>query len=150
MLVLASACASDGDDLSERQARVAERGAEVMPFDLEATTHTFTKTDAGGLQVVVADDPGDSEQIELIRAHLREERDNFSRGDFDDPAAIHGHDMDGVAELEAGYADITVEYHERADGAELTYTTDRDDLVAAIHAWFERQVMDHGAHASSG
>lgn len=150
MLALAPACSDAGDDLAGRQAVVAARGAQVMPFDLDETTHAFTKTDDGGIQVVVADDPNDEEQIALIRAHLREERDKFSRGDFADPAAIHGHDMDGVAELEAGYADVHVEYQERADGAQLTYTSDRAQLVAALHSWFDRQVTDHGAHATAG
>ena len=99
---------------------------------------------------MVADDPADSEQIALIRDHLREERDNFARGDFDDPAAIHGHDMDGVAELRAGYADITVTYADLPDGAKLTYTSDLPALVDAVHAWFDRQVSDHGAHATTG
>jgi hypothetical protein len=143
-------CGGDDDSLAERQAEVAKRGAQVMPFDLDATTHTFTNTSDGGLQVVVADDPADADQIALIRDHLAEERDNFARGDFDDPAAIHGHDMDGVAELRAGYTDITVEYAERPDGAQLTYTSDEPELVEAIHAWFDRQVMDHGAHAEAG
>lgn len=143
-------CSDGGDELAQRQAEVADRGAEVMPFDLEATTHVFTKTDEGGLQVVQADDPDDAENIELIRAHLREERDNFASGDFDDPAAIHGHDMPGVSELQAGYREITVEYADRPDGAQLTYTSDRPEMVEAIHAWFDRQVMDHGAHAEAG
>ena len=142
-------CSSD-DALATRQEVVAERGAEVMPFDLEATTHTFTKTDRGGIQIVVADDPDDEGQIALIRDHLREEQANFSRGDYDDPAAIHGHDMDGVAELQEGYADVTVSYTERPDGAQLKYESNRSDLVEAIHAWFDRQVMDHGAHAEAG
>ena len=148
LLVLAS-CAEDGDALAERQAEVAERGAEVMPFDLDATTHTFTDTDDGGIQTVTADDPADADQIELVRAHLHEERDKFARGDFEDPAAIHGHDMDGVAELAAGYRDITVTYTGLPDGGQLSYTTDRPDLVDAVHAWFARQVTDHGAHAEA-
>jgi hypothetical protein len=143
-------CGGDDDALAERRAEVARRGEEVMPFDLDATTHTFTATDTGGVQTVVADDPADSEQIALIRDHLREERDNFARGDFDDPAAIHGHDMDGVAELRAGYADITVTYADLPDGAKLTYTSDLPALVDAVHAWFDRQVSDHGAHATTG
>ncbi len=36
---------------------VAKRGAKVMPFDLEQTTHVFTKTEKGGLQLVIAKDP---------------------------------------------------------------------------------------------
>jgi hypothetical protein len=150
-VVVTTAAGCGGDDtLAQRQEEVAERGAQVMPFDLDATTHTFTKTGDGGLQVVVADDPADAEQIALIRNHLAEERDNFARGDFDDPAAIHGHDMEGVAELRAGYADITVEYAETPDGAQLVYTSAEPELVDAIHAWFDRQVMDHGAHAQEG
>ena len=76
-----------GDD---RQAQVAARGAEVMPFDLDATTHVFTNTDDGGVQVVTADDPSDQAQIDLIRRHLEQERDSFAQGDFDDPARIDG------------------------------------------------------------
>jgi hypothetical protein len=149
-LVLVITGCGNGDSLAQRQAEVAERGAQVMPFDLDATTHTFTKTDAGGVQTVVVEDPTDASQIELIREHLREERDNFSRGDFSDPALIHGHDMEGVVELQAGYRDITIDYLDRPDGAQLTYRTARSDLVKAIHAWFDRQLMDHGPHASAG
>jgi hypothetical protein len=121
-----------------------------MPFELDATTHTFTKTSDGGTQSVTADDPHDEGQIRLIREHLRTERENFARGDFDDPAAIHGHDMEGVAELRAGYGDIAVAYVDLPDGAELTYTTADPELVEAIHAWFDRQVADHGADARAG
>ncbi len=31
-----------------RQEEIAEKGAEVMPFDLEETTHLFEKTETGG------------------------------------------------------------------------------------------------------
>jgi hypothetical protein len=150
-VVVAVALVACGDDrAAERRAQVAERGEEVMPFDLDATTHTFTDTGTGGVQLVTADDPDDERQIELIRGHLREEKERFSRGDFDDPAAIHGEDMPGVAELAAGYDRITVAYAERPAGAELVYTTDDPELVEAVHAWFERQVMDHGEHAHAG
>ena len=37
-----------------RQGEVAARGAKVMPFDLEQTTHVFQKLDDGGLQKVLA------------------------------------------------------------------------------------------------
>jgi hypothetical protein len=142
-----AACGGSSDD---RQAEVAERGAEVMPFDLDATTHRFTKTPDGGVQTVTADDPADQTQIDLIREHLRTERESFSRGDFDDPARIHGMDMPGVAELSAGYERIAVSYSETPAGAELTYATSEPGLVDAIHTWFDRQVMDHGDDAETG
>jgi hypothetical protein len=141
---------STQDDIASRQATVASRGAEVMPFDLEATTHTFTKIDVGGRQVVTANDPSDRTQVDLIRQHLQTERTNFANGDFSDPARIHGMDMPGVSELSAGHTRVTVTYTERPDGAELTYATDDATLIDAIHSWFDRQVMDHGDHARSG
>ncbi len=149
VVVLGASCSAD-NSLAQRQVEIADRGAEVMPFDLEATTHLFTKTDDGGVQIVTADDPADQIQIELIRAHLLDERANFARGDFDDPAQIHGLDMPGVAELTTGYADIDLVYAETPAGAQLSYTTTRRELVAAIHAWFDRQLSDHGDDAEAG
>ena len=48
---------------AQRQAEVAKRGADVMPFSLKATTHIFTKTADGGIQRVVAKRAADTEQI---------------------------------------------------------------------------------------
>lgn len=134
-------------DSADRQAEVAERGAEVMPFDLEATTHRFEPTDTGLVQTVVADDPADGEQVALVRDHLAAEADAFRQGDFGDPAAIHGDDMPGLAELEAAAGEVEIALDEVPDGARLTFTADSPDLVDALHRWAEAQVMDHGAHA---
>jgi hypothetical protein len=144
-------CGQDGDGsggtTADRQAEVADRGADVMPFDLDATTHRFEPVDEGLVQTVVADDPDDREQVELVRGHLAEESQRFAAGDYDDPASIHGDEMPGLAELRAGAADIDVAYAETDAGATITYTTDAPELVAALHAWGEAQVADHGAHA---
>lgn len=70
-------------------------GAEVMPFDLDATTHMFTDTATGGIQDVVANDPSDGANIELIRRHMEEE------------AA-----MPGLSTLKERIGDITVELTE--------------------------------------
>jgi hypothetical protein len=145
--LIAAAC---GETTADRQAEVAALGAEVMPFDLDDTTHRFTKTGDGGVQTVTADNPDDGAQVRLVREHLREERDKFSEGDYDDPARIHGMGMPGVAELSAGYRRIDVTYSDVPAGAELRYATNDADLVDAIHAWFDRQVTDHGAHAEAG
>ncbi|MEI5519857.1 aspartate carbamoyltransferase [Streptomyces brasiliscabiei] len=142
---------SDPDGRSaERQRIVAERGETVMPFDLDRTTHRFTPTATGGVQDVVADRSRDTEQVALIRAHLRQEARAFGRGDFADPARIHGSGMPGLAELRDGYDRFDVRYEARADGATLTYTTKDSVLVDALHDWFEAQLGDHGGHAESG
>jgi hypothetical protein len=147
------ALADRGDDPAgpaERQAEVAERGAEVMPFDLDRTTHVFTERPDGGVQVVTADDSADAEQVRLVRAHLGEEAEAFARGDFGDPASIHGSDMPGLAALEAGVGQIAVSYQDVPAGGQLTYTTSDPALVEALHAWFDAQVSDHGNHAEHG
>lgn len=134
--------------ISERQAEVAEKGADVMPFDLDATTHIFEKNDEGGLQQVVVDNPDDTEQIALIRTHLAEEAERFQQGDFHDPQMIHGDDMAGLHALVMGADEIEITYSELSDGAQILYTTANTELIDAIHDWFDAQVADHGAHAT--
>lgn len=131
-----------------RQGEVAERGAKVMPFDLEQTRHVFEKLDDGGLQRVVAKDRSYKEQIPLIQAHLKEESEKFRRGDFSDPAKIHGEDMPGLAELKSGAGKIEVVYTPLPDGAQIRYATKDRALVMALHHWFNAQLSDHGRHAS--
>jgi hypothetical protein len=119
-----------------------------MPFDLERTTHQFTKTDTGGVQTVVADDPQDTNQITLIRQHLTEEVDRFRRGDFTDPAHIHGNEMPGLEALRAHGGRITIDYETTPDGGRVIYTTTDGELLNALHAWFDAQLSDHGQHAT--
>lgn len=141
-----TALAGCGPAQTDRQAEVAERGADVMPFDLDRTTHIFEKLDNGGLQQVVTDD-GDVEQIRLIREHLAEEAERFQDGDFHDPAMIHGDDMAGLHELVMGADQLTITYSKIEDGAQILYSAEDADLINALHAWFDQQVSDHGSHA---
>lgn len=131
-----------------RLAEVAAKGAAVMPFDLERTTHIFEKRADGGLQQVISDD-GDAAQVELIRAHLAEEAKRFSRGDFHDPQMIHGENMAGLHQLMTGFQRINLEYSDIDNGAQILYITTDPELVAALHNWFDAQLSDHGPHAQS-
>jgi len=147
LLVGAGACGTPRDaDVEQRQRDVAAAGGAVMPFDLESTTHVFEKLEDGGIQAVVAD-VDDAEQVALIRAHLAEEAERFSRGDFHDPAMIHGDDMAGLHALAMGHERLRITYREVALGGEIRYASDDPELIAAIHAWFDAQLSDHGEHA---
>ncbi len=117
--------------MTGRQEQVAERGATVMPFDLEATTHIFEKSEQGGLQQVIAKDA-----------------QRFQQGDFHDPAQIHNMDMPGLHELMMGAKQINIAYSELPNGAQITYTTTAPALITALHDWFDAQVADHGQHAT--
>ncbi|MDQ3716898.1 MAG: aspartate carbamoyltransferase [Actinomycetota bacterium] len=145
-LITAALIAGGNDAQQSRQDEVADRGASVMPFDLELTEHIFTDLPDGGEQTVTALDAADTTQILLIRGHLQEEAAKFRSGDFEDPAAIHGEDMPGLAELRDGALNgrIAVTYTELEDGARLRYTSTDPDLVDGIHSWFAAQTMDHG------
>jgi hypothetical protein len=149
-VLLASAATACGDAGSSRTAGVAERGARVMPFDLDATTHVFTPRDDGGVQRVVADDPRDGSQVERVRSHLRAEATRFAGGDFGDPAAIHGRDMPGLDVLSRRADALEVAYDDVAGGGEITYRSADPAVVAALHDWFAAQLADHGAHAEAG
>ncbi|MDP1557926.1 MAG: aspartate carbamoyltransferase [Nitrosomonas sp.] len=130
---------------------VAERGTHVMPFDLDKTTHIFSKTDTGGIQQVIVKDKSDTEQINLIRSHLSEITEEFNQGNFSNPEKIHGATMPGLAEMKAAKSgQINIVYKELPDGAEITYTTHIEKLKLAIHQWFDAQLSDHARHAVPG
>jgi hypothetical protein len=136
---------------AQRQADVAERGKDVMPFSLKATTHIFTKTPGGGIQRVVAQKGADAGQTKLVRAHLQEIKQQFLNGDFSGPSHIHGNDMPGLNALRSAKpGQIAIDYRDVDGGAELVYRTSDPKLVAALHKWFDAQLSDHGADAMAG
>ena len=135
----------------QRLDEVVQRGSHVMPFDLEQTTHVFSKTEKGGVQQVIVKDPANAEQIKLIREHLSKISSEFQQGDFSNPAKIHGDTMPGLEELrKAKPNQIDIVYKELPDGAEISYSTDVPVLINAIHQWFDAQLSDHARHAIPG
>lgn len=136
---------------TQRQAEATRLGADVMPFNLSATTHIFTKTAEGGTRRVVAKSVADTKQVELVRAHLHDIQAEFLKSDFSGPSHIHGEEMPGLAELKAAKAgQVSIAYKDVDGGAELTYRTSDVNLVAALHAWFDAQLSDHGTDATTG
>jgi len=144
MLLITAAIQASEARLDE----VQRRGRQVMPFDPEQTRHVFKKTDQSSVQEVVAKESSDTEQIELIPAHLSEISRKLAIGDSSDPARIHGDKIPGLAELRnAKPGQIKVEYEQLTDGARIRYTTDDPRLIKAIHQWFDAQSRDHARHA---
>ncbi len=134
---------------TSREQEVRDKGAQVMPFALEQTIHAFDKTADGGVQRVRV--RGEApEQTAMIRRHLSEIADSFSRRDFSQPATIHGADMPGLAEMRAARpGELDVTYRELEDGAEIDYNARTPELVAAVHRWFDAQLSDHGRDATT-
>lgn len=132
----ASAAASNDEAMTAR-------ASQVMGFDLNATTHTFTKTTDGGAEQVVANDPADQANIGSLRSHLQTVAGQFAEGNYSQPAAIHSADMPGLAELQAGAARVRVGYEQIPAGARITYRTGDPALITALHSWFDAQNTDH-------
>lgn len=132
----------------ERIDEIAERGAHVMPFNLDQTMHVFSKKEYGGLQQVVVKKASDIEQIKLIREHLAKIAVDFKQGKYTGPTRLHGEKMPGLTRLKKAKSnEIDIDYTDLPDGAQITYKTDKPDLVDAIHQWFDAQMSDHSRHA---
>jgi hypothetical protein len=145
LLIATASIATAADE--QRQTQVEHKSETVMPFSMQTSKHVFVPTPSGGVQTVLVHD-GNAKQIALVRSHLRKEAAAFARGDFADPASIHGGDMPGLKAMHAGSARISVRYADVPNGATITYATADPALVSAIHAWFKAQVSDHGSHAT--
>jgi len=141
------ACSSNCTLAQTAQEHVHSMSHTVMPFDVSKTVHIFRMTDSGGIQRVVAKEHSDTTQIEQIRLHLRDEAARFQRGDYSDPAKLHGAEMPGLKELQAGAARVTVAYSDLPDGAQIALQTTDLHLLTAIHRWFGAQLSEHGADA---
>ena len=131
------------------QEHVHHMGQSVMPFDLTNTTHIFRMTDFGGVERVIVKDVMAKDQVPLIQQHLQHEAEAFQRGDYSDPASLHGADMPGLKDLQAGAAHIRVSYSPLPTGAEITFETTDRHLLTAIHRWFGAQLSEHGADPTS-
>jgi len=130
-----------------KQEHVHHMGPGVMPFDLGKTTHIFRMTETGGVQRVLVKDAAAKDQVAMIQRHLKHEAEAFQRGDYADPASLHGPDMPGLKDLQAGAKQISVAYSALPDGAEIIFKTSNRHLLTAIHRWFGAQLSEHGADA---
>ena len=131
------------------QEHVHQMGHNVMPFDLAKTTHIFQMTDSGGVERVITKGASAKDQVPLIQQHLKYEAEAFQRGDYSDPASLHGENMPGLKELHAGASHIKVSYSALPNGAEIILKTTDLKLLTAIHRWFGAQLSEHGADAKA-
>ncbi|WP_020681138.1 hypothetical protein [Marinobacterium rhizophilum] len=130
-----------------QQEHVHHMSHSVMPFDMSSTVHIFKMTESGGEQRVIAKGSADTDQVAMIRQHLKHEAVRFQHGDYSDPATLHGATMPGLKELQAGAAHINVSYTALPTGAAITFQTTDLQLLTAIHRWFGAQLSEHGADA---
>ena len=130
------------------QEHVHKASHDVMPFDMSKTMHVFAMTEHGGVQKVVTRS-ADADQVAMIRQHLKHEADAFQKGDFGDPARLHGATMPGLSDLQANAAQIRITYFDLPNGAQISFETNDIHTITAIHRWFGAQLSEHGADATA-
>lgn len=145
-ILLVSAAAPAAEPVgSERVEEVQQQSREAVPYSLDQTLQSFTKTVHGGVQHVVVKPEADKEQIKLVQEHLRELTNQFRKGDFSATQRVHGADMPGLAQLKkAALDDIKYEYESLPNGAQIHFSTEYPQYVQALHEWFDAQSSDHG------
>ncbi|MGB5096986.1 MAG: hypothetical protein WBN82_03650, partial [Porticoccaceae bacterium] len=79
-----------------QQEHVHHMSHAVMPFDMSKTVHIFKMTEKGGVERVVTREAGEKDQVTLIQQHLKHEAEMFQKGDYSDPAKLHGANMPGL------------------------------------------------------
>jgi hypothetical protein len=130
------------------QEHVHMHGGDVMPFDLAKTVHIFRMTTDGGVQkVVLRGESKDAQQVQMIQHHLMMEAAQFRKGDFTDPARLHGPSMPGLHEMQQRASRMQVVYKALPDGAEIRFKARDIETITAIHRWFGAQLSEHGADA---
>ena len=148
-LLVFSATTPAVEKVSPKQVdEVQQRTQQVVPYSLDQTLLTFTKTVHGGVQHVVVKSADNTEQIKLIQANLLKMASDFRKGDFSVTERIHGADMPGLARLKmAETDDIKYEYKALPNGAQIHYSTEYPQYVQALHEWFDAQMSEHGNEA---
>lgn len=130
---------------------IHQRMQQLVPFSLNKTLETFTKTVHGGIQHIVAKSADDSKQVKLIQAHLQKLAGEFAKGDFSMTERIHGSEMPGLTVLKTAQPDdIKFEYKALPNGAQIHYATEYPQFVQALHLWFDAQKIEHGSDEIPG
>ncbi len=127
----------------DQHVQMMQRGAQVMGFDQEKTTHHFyLYTDGGAIDVTV-NDAADKTNLDAIRAHLPHIAMLFSEGNFQAPMLVHDTKVPGTAEMSKMKDRITYKYVEMPKGGRMNIITTDTEALKAVHAFLKFQIADH-------
>lgn len=124
---------------------IEQRMQLLLPYIVDQTLESFSKTVHGGIQHVVVKSADNSVQIKVVQTHLRKMVDRYRKGDFSFSEKVHGADMPGLAQLKSAKTDdIKFEYKELSNGGQIHYSSEYPLLVSALHEWIDAQNKAHG------
>ena len=137
MLLMTTAAGQD-------HAGLEHRGAAVMGFDQNRTTHHFSLFKDGGAIDVVVKDPSDTNNRDAIRTHLRHIAAMFGDGDFDAPMLVHdSKNVPGTAVMASQKNRIRYDYVEVPNGGRVNIVTTEKDAIEAVHQFLKYQITEH-------
>jgi len=127
----------------DQHSQMNQRGAQVMGFDQEKTTHQFYLYADGGAIDVAVKDVSDKTNLDAIRAHLPHIAMLFSEGNFEAPMLVHETEVPGTAEMGKLKDRITYRYVETPKGGRVHIITTDAEALKAVHAFLKFQITDH-------
>ena len=144
VLVLAAALAlADQTPKPDQHADMNARGAHVMGFDQDKTTHRFLLHADGGAVDIFVKDRADAKNREAIRSHLPHIAQMFGDGNFSAPMLIHETNVPGTAQMAALKNRIRFAYVETPGGGRLDIVTADAEALKAVHEFLRFQIRDH-------
>ena len=121
-----------------------QRGALVMGFDQNRTTHHFLLFTDGGAIDVSVNDPADTQNRAAIRSHLPHIAMMFGEGNFDAPMLVHDStNVPGTKLMTERKGVIRYQYVETLNGGRVNIVTSDPDALAAVHAFLKFQIAEH-------
>ena len=119
------------------------RGAHVMGFDQDKTTHRFLLHPDGGAVDIFVKDPRDTANRDAIRSHLPHIAQMFAEGNFAAPMLIHDTNVPGTDQMTALKNRIRFAYVETPAGGRLDIVTTDAAALKAVHEFMRFQIRDH-------
>lgn len=136
-------CAASAQEHQDPHRAMHERGARVMGFDQEKTTHHFFMYSDGGAIDVSANAKEDTESRDAIHSHLPHVAVMFGDGDFSAPVLVHAQDPPGARVLAERKDHIRYTYVETPGGGKVDIVTHDEKALEALHAFLRFQITDH-------
>jgi hypothetical protein len=143
ILTIALLTAVPGFCQQDHMTEMNNRGAQVMGFSQEKTTHHFVLTFDGGVIDVRANDVKDTKSRAEIRMHFQHIVSMFANGDFTDPMLVHATNVPGTAVMKQRKDELHWDFVETPRGAKLVITADNKPALDALHEFLRFQIEDH-------
>lgn len=124
-------------------AQMNMRGAEVMGFDQDKTTHHFYMYADGGAIDVSVNDAADAKNRDAIRSHLPHIAMMFGQGDFSAPMMVHSTNVPGTKQLAENKDKVAFKYIETPKGGKVDIVTKDAATLEALYQFLRFQITDH-------